>query len=187
MDSVPPKVSPGDAIRADAFNMLAEGLRGARVLPGPNTPGRQAGEGFCFDLPGDSPLLRQYQTWLPFPFGPLWENGIWFNGLVVTIYNPTARRFGDPQGTCPDYTADDATITISGNGAGQRIIWKWSEDGGIEFESTAQTNDPSDDSTYVRGVLMNLDVAANRIWFAKGGAKNAGRIIPLPLFTKPTT
>jgi hypothetical protein len=34
---------------------------------------------------------------------------------------------------------------------------------------------------------MNLDVASNRIWFAKGGAKNAGRIIPLPLFTKPTT
>ena len=187
MDTIPPMAKAGDPILAADWNAMTAATRGSRVIPGANTPGRQGSEGFVFDRPADAPGIRPYQTWLPMPFGMLWENGVWIDGMDVTIFNPTARRFGDPQGSSPDYTCADATITIGGNGAGQRIIWQWSPDAGLSIQTNAQTNDPTDSPPIIRGVLAIFDVTNNLPWFAKGGAKSLGRHILLPVFTKGTS
>jgi len=88
-----------------------------------------------------------------FPFGPASVFGLDVNWNVVTVRNAQLRRYGDQV-----YTCADAAVTFS-DGPGQRIIWQWSPDSGLQIQSTPQTNPPADDSDYVRGEVAIFDCA----------------------------
>ena len=183
MDPIPPYVRTGDPIRAADWNALAAATRGARAIPGANTPGRDGLEGFVFDRPDAPRGVRPYQM-LPFPFGNLWIFGILPEKGQVTIFNPMARRYGDQQGASQVYTCADTVVPITGDGAGQRIVWSWSAVAGLAIQANAQINDPQDDSPLIRGVVAIFDVTDSVPMLAVGGCIQAGHLLVLPIFTK---
>ena len=128
----------------------------------------------------------------PVPFLFPWRSELVF-GLQQTarnkvkVLNCKARRYGDPQGTAPNqticYTCADKEITFAGDGAGQRICWKWNPTDGLRILDNAQTNDPMDDSTDIYGVVAIFDVTGGMATLATGGVIQCGQVITLPLFT----
>ena len=120
-----------------------------------------------------------------FPYGNQWVFGLGISGNKVTIYNALARRFGDPQGASQFYAVTpDVTVSFS-NGLAQRIVWQWSP-AGLTILTTPQSNEPSDDSTYLRGTVAVFDVVGSQCIIANGGLVQIGPII-LPVFAPATT
>lgn len=97
----------------------------------------------------------------------------------IKIYNGKARRQNDPQGTSLYYEAPTTEVTFAGNGDGQRIVWKWSIDSGLEINAAPQTNDPMNDSTYIYGVIAVFNVTSGTA--ALADYQQCG-IIVLPVF-----
>jgi hypothetical protein len=94
-----------------------------------------------------------------YPWGDQYTFGLKRTGTnKITVYKGKLRRYGDPQGVKICYEAADTEVTFAGDGAGQRIVWKWSPDTGLTILATPQTNDPMDDSSYIYGVVAIFTV-----------------------------
>jgi hypothetical protein len=93
-----------------------------------------------------------------YPWGTQYTFGLARTGAnKITVYNAKARRYGDPQGASLYYTCSDTEVTFAGNGAGQKIVWRWSP-AGLSILTAPQTNDPMDDSSYIYGVIAVFSV-----------------------------
>lgn len=121
-----------------------------------------------------------------YPYGSKWTNGIGFVSNTVTIYNPKALRFGEPEYSCPNMT-----ISLA-DGNGQRVIWAWREREGAAYGlsvlSNAQINAPSDAPPVYMGTICICDCVSGIAKLANtgGSSDNLGHIILLPLFTVGT-
>jgi hypothetical protein len=93
-----------------------------------------------------------------YPWGTQYTFGLKRTGAnKITVYNAKARRYNDPQGASLYYTCSDTQVTFAANGAGQKIVWRWSP-AGLSILTAPQTNDPMNDSNYIYGVIAVFSV-----------------------------
>jgi hypothetical protein len=116
-------------------------------------------------------------TPLGYPYGDRWTWGIDITSNQVNIYNPRAKRYGEPVYTCADYEV------ILYDGIGQHIVWVWSESSGLSIQTDTQTNDPVDNPPIYRGIVCTLDCIDGQASIS-GNSDVLGHLLTLPLFTK---
>lgn len=89
-----------------------------------------------------------------FPWGSNYTFGITrISADKLKVWKGKFRRWGDQT-----YVATDTEVTFYGDGD-QWLVWRWSEDSGLEIVTTPQTNYPAEaDSTYIYGPIHKVNL-----------------------------
>jgi hypothetical protein len=102
-------------------NIVGVGLRIEKNIDG--SPWRIINDGTSDENPPPGSSVGE----LGYPWGTHYTFGLKRTGTSkITVYNAKARRYNDPQGTSLYYTCSNTEVTFTSNGAGQKIVWRWS-------------------------------------------------------------
>lgn len=131
---------------------------------------------------------RTQETPRGVPFVSWCTWGCVYGANQAKLYNCRARRLGEynVDGTIKVYTCADKTITFTGDGTEQRIVWRWNPDAGLTIEDNPQVNDPQDSSGYISGVVAMFDRTNGVITPSAGGTDQLGHLLWLPVFAPAT-